>query len=230
MEWYSDILSSTEFWALALICILSMGFTCWVYAGDGQIHLNYSTTRGRLPIKTWKSLRDASVEKQDKDYSCGAAAVATILRSFYNQDVYEKDVLGEIARGGGEGTSSFSDLERAVDKFGFKAAGFSASFDNLRIVKIPSIVYLRYRNKDHFSVIRGIDDKGVVWLGDPSWGNRKFTMHQFKAMWETRSDDTLKGKYLLIIPKDKESTELNKEFFYAPALNSIAIQLLTLRR
>jgi len=35
-----------------------------------------------MSIKTWKDLRDHQVEKQDQDYSCGTAAVATLLRYF----------------------------------------------------------------------------------------------------------------------------------------------------
>jgi len=113
---------------------------------------------------------------------------------FYNRDVYEKGVLDEVVCSGDDGTASFSDLEQSINKFGFKSVGLSASFDKLRTSKIPAIVYLRYRNKEHFPVIRWINDKGIVWLGDPSWGNRKFTAYQFKGMWKTRDDDRLKGK------------------------------------
>ena len=198
------------------------------YSG-GQIHLNYKTIKGSFPLKTWKDLRDAGIEKQDKDYSCGSAATATILRSFYGLDVHEKDILDEVIRIGNDGTASFSDLELAVRKFTFKAIGLSANFEKLKTIKIPAIVYLRYRDTNHFSVIRGINEEGVVWLGDPSWDNRKFTEYQFKNMWETRNDEKLKGKFLLIIPQDKSLASLNKEFFHSPVINSIAIELLTLR-
>jgi hypothetical protein len=40
---------------------------------------------------------------------------------------------------------------------------------------IPIIAYLKYKGDDHFSVIRGFGPDGMVWLGDPSWGNRKFS-------------------------------------------------------
>ena len=190
--------------------------------------MNLPSATGSLPIKTWKQLRDADLEKQDLDYSCGSAATATILRSFYGRDIYEKDILDEVMLVGDDGTASFSDLQQAVKKFGFKAIGISANFEKLKTIKIPAIVYLRYRDKDHFSVIRGINDQGVVWLGDPSWGNRKFTEHQFRDMWETRDNQQLKGKLLLIIPEDKSLTALNQDFFHPPEVNSTAIELLTL--
>jgi len=189
-----------------------------------------NTIYGGIFVESWKSMRDYGIEKQDEDFSCGSASVATILRSFYGLDVYEKDILDEVERVGDDGTASFSDLEQAVKKYGFKGIGLSVSFEKLKSIKIPAIVYLRYRGDDHFSVIRGISESGVVWLGDPSWGNRKFSEHQFKKMWETRDDENLKGKILLIIPQDKSTASLDKDFFHSPKVNTTAIELLTIRR
>jgi len=199
-------------------------------ASESHIHLSYQTATGNLPIRTWKELRDSRIEKQDEDFSCGSASVATILRFFYGKEVYEKDILDEVVRIGKDGTASFSDLEQAVKKFGFKAVGLALSFEKLKSLKIPAIVYLRYRDKDHFSVIRGVRKEGLVWLGDPSWGNRRFSESQFRAMWETREEAALKGKILLLIPEDKPLAQLNKDFFKPPEINTTAIQLLTLRR
>jgi predicted double-glycine peptidase len=216
--------------------LLTHSFWVWIILGlfaspvpaQAEVHLNLPSATGSLPITTWKQLRDADLEKQDLDYSCGSAATATILRSFYGRDIYEKDILDEVMLVGDDGTASFSDLQQAVKKFGFKAIGISANFEKLKTIKIPAIVYLRYRDKDHFSVIRGINDQGVVWLGDPSWGNRKFTEHQFRTMWETRDNEQLKGKVLLIIPADKTLASLNQDFFHPPEVNTTAIELLTL--
>ena len=143
---------------------------------------------------------------------------------------YEKDVLEEIEKIGNDGTASFSDLKKAVQVFGFKGIGLSVNFEILKSIKVPAIVYLRYRGDDHFSVIRGISKNDTVWLGDPSWGNRKFTKYQFNNMWETRDDKKLKGKILLIIPQDKSTASLEKDFFHAPEVNNTAIELLTIRR
>lgn len=212
--------------ALITVCLVSILFSQVVNA---SAHINYWSSIGSLPVKTWKQLRDADLEKQDLDYSCGSAATATILRSFYGSEVYEKDILDEVTRIGDDGTASFSDLQQAVTKFDYKAVGISANFEKLKTIKIPAVVYLRYRDKDHFSVIRGINKQGVVWLGDPSWGNRKFSQQQFKAMWETREDNDLKGKLLLIIPANKNTASLNQDFFHPPIVNKTAIQLLTNR-
>ncbi len=67
-------------------------------------------------------------------------------------------------------------------------------------------------------------------ISDPSWGNRKFSESRFKSMWETRDDDTLKGKILLIIPENKSLAQMHSGFFKSPEINTTAIQLLTLRK
>lgn len=151
------------------------------------------------------------------------------ISACYIRCTFASVCIFEVTRIGDDGTASFSDLQQAVTKFGFKAVGISANFEKLKTIKIPAVVYLRYRDKDHFSVIRGINKQGVVWLGDPSWGNRKFSEQQFKAMWETRGDNDLKGKLLLIIPANKSTASLNQDFFHPPIVNKTAIQLLTNR-
>ena len=76
--------------ALMTFCLVSIFFSQVVNA---SAHINYSSSIGSLPVKTWKQLRDADLEKQDLDYSCGSAATATILRSFYGSEVYEKSLF-----------------------------------------------------------------------------------------------------------------------------------------
>lgn len=196
---------------------------------DSFAHLSLKTARGDVPIKTWKALRDQDIEKQDQDFSCGSAAAATILKSFYGRDISEQDILKKVKEIGGDGTASFSDLATAVESFGFKGIGLSLSFEKFKTIQIPAIVYLHYKNNDHFSVIRGIGKNGLTWLGDPSLGNRKFTEHQFKMLWETRNDPQLKGKILLIIPKNKSDVSMHNHFFSAPTINKTATELLTLR-
>lgn len=183
------------------------------YGGNSRIHLNYETLRGSIPLKTWKDFRDDKVEKQNEDYSCGASSVATILRSFYGLDVTERDILDEVETTGNDGAASFSDLEKAVRKYGFKGVGVSLNYEKLKTLKMPAIVYLHYRDDDHFSVIRGVSQDDIIWLGDSSWGNRKFTEYQFRKMWETRGNKALRGKILLIIPEDTDAAQLERKFF-----------------
>lgn len=87
---------------------------------------------------------------------------------------------------------------------------------------------MRYRDDDHFSVLRGVSDT-TVRLGDPSWGNRSFSIAQFLAMWETRDDADFNGKVLLVLPEQSTGTPTSEDFFATPDGKSLPIELLGLR-
>lgn len=197
-----------------LLCVsllLAGLLSCSVLAS--QAHLRFSSASGGIPVTHWKAMRDKEVEKQDEDFSCGSAAAATILRYFYGESVTEKDVLDLVIKAGDDGTASFSDLSKAATELGYKGIGLSVSFEKLQQLKIPALVYLKYRDKDHFSVVRGISNEGLVRLGDPSWGNRTFSSDQFNAMWQTPAD-TNSGKILLFVPQKKIRLNSIKTFLH----------------
>lgn len=192
----------------------------------GEVFVSTPTMKGHIPIKTWKDLRDERVVKQDLDYSCGAASVATIMNGFYDIEVTEAELLKAMEE---DGAASFQDLSEVVRSYGLKGVGVALSFEQLRQLKVPAIAYLKYRDDDHFSVVRGIDADGGVILGDPSWGNRRFTKHQFLNMWETRLDEELKGKMLLLLPDGIEVATIDRSFFDPGAPSTLSKEMLILR-
>ena len=197
-----------RFFNLIIICIF---FSSVSYSSPP---LSIGNVNGSIDsIRSWKDLRDESIIKQNWDYSCGSAATSTILNSFYGENLSEGDILTEVIKLGGDGTASFYDLRQAVKKFGYKGIGISLGFEKLKFLTIPVIVYLNYKDNDHFSVIRGVSEEGIVWLADSSWGNRKLSEYQFKKMWEV-SDNDLKGKALLIIPEDRTKADISNDFFW----------------
>lgn len=193
----------------------------------GGVILATHSASGMLPLKTWKYLRDDSVVKQDLDYSCGAASLATLLNSYYGQNVTEEALLKAMDKGNSR--ASFDDMARALNEFGFRAQGFAASWEQLARLKVPVVLYVKHRKNDHFTVLRGISGD-VVLLADPSQGNRTYSRDQFLAMWETRSgaDDGLTGKFLAVLPVS-DNTKATDDFFTreparqsAPAISTLA--------
>jgi len=51
--------------------------------------LQTHSAAGRISVKSWKTRRDAKIVKQDSDYSCGAASLATLLTEYYRFPVTE---------------------------------------------------------------------------------------------------------------------------------------------
>jgi predicted double-glycine peptidase len=187
---------------------------------EGAFLATYST-RGSVPVKSWKTLRDQGIVKQDLDFSCGAASLATLLNSFYGQNVTEEALLKAMDKG--DGKASFDDMARALPQFGFRAQGFAASWEQLTRLKMPVVVYVKNRKQDHFTVLRGISGN-TVWLADPSLGNRTFSREQFLAMWETRSEanDGLAGKFLAVLPADAD-LDPSKDFFTRTPVRQSAV-------
>jgi len=172
-----------------------------------------------VPVKSWKTRRDARIVKQDLDYSCGAASLATLLNSFYGRNLTEEALLKAMDKG--DGRASFDDMARALGQFGFKAQGFAAGYEQLARLKMPVIVHVKHRKDDHFSVLRGID-ADTVWLADPSLGNRTYSRAQFLAMWQTRADkgDQLAGRFLAVLPAQTDIRALDDFFTKTPRRQS----------
>lgn len=167
----------------------------------------FNQYHNEIKVKSWKELRDHNIVKQDLDFSCGAASIATLLNGYYNKKITEQEVLRIMDKG--DFMASFNDMQQALKKLGFESKGYAVSLDTLKKLKIPVIAYIKHRKSDHFTVISGVNDN-FVRISDPSLGQRTLTIQQFKEMWETRSDKKLKGKFFVILTKDQAS---NLAFF-----------------
>ena len=212
------IVRKTVFYAVAFV--MSLGLGRMVYA-DGALLLTH-TLVGKVPLKSWKELRDERVVKQDLDYSCGAASLATLLNEHYSQSITEKEILEAMDKGDGE--ASFEDMKKVLSQLGFRAQGFASSWEQLAHLNMPVIVYLKHRKDDHFSVLRGINHQ-TAWLADPSFGNRTYSKHQFLDMWQTHSQEeegpNLWGKFLAILPASEKIGTSDAFFTKTPHRQSV---------
>jgi predicted double-glycine peptidase len=141
--------------------------------------LSTLSARGEVATQSWKEQRDAHVVKQDRDYSCGAASLATLLNEYYGLSLTEEQILKDMNKP--DMMANFEDMARVVGGYGFKSGGVALSYEQLSKLTVPVVVYLQHRGEDHFSVLRGISATQVQ-LADPSWGNRIYSKAQFLAM------------------------------------------------
>jgi uncharacterized protein len=138
-----------------------------------------------------KELRDQYVVKQQLDYSCGAAALATLMTYYFGEKTEEREIIQVLAapftkdelklkeqRG-----FSLLDLKRVANTKGYQAAGFKLTLEQLQHLAAPVIVYVRPLGYNHFAVLRGID-RGRVFLADPSRGNLRMSVGRFLSEWD----------------------------------------------
>lgn len=142
------------------------------------------------PVRSMKDLRDANVVKQRLDYSCGAAALATLLRYGFGERVTERALLAQlfgllsaeekaVSR---EKGFSLLDLQRLAQARGFRAQGFRLEPKYLAQLRGPVIVYIEPRGYKHFAVLRGVRGDRV-YLADPSRGNVRMPAYAFLKEW-----------------------------------------------
>ena len=162
-----------------------------------------------VPVTSWTEIRDQGIIKQRFDYSCGSAAVATVLHHFYRLEVDEATIIDKI---GLKDEFSFADLARVMEEYALKAVAVALDFDHLQRMTMPAIVYLDFHGQGHFSVLRGINSSSV-WLGDPSWGNIHMSPDRFRGMWETRDDEQAPGEILIALPHSRDLSSVDASFF-----------------
>ena len=189
----------------------------WPLPGLGERLVELGAVRLEVKAKSWKDFRDQGVVKQEHDFSCGAASLATVLKHYYRMNVDEAKVLEALAIG--DYAASFHDLAEAAEKvYGLRTLGLSADFAALHQLKLPVIVFLDVGKLGHFAVLRGIDDAGRVWLADPSHGNQLYAKHQFLRIWNLEDEGQQRGRLLAILPAEAGKSGADSDFFVAGGL------------
>jgi len=173
---------------------------------DGQAML-------RKPVRSMLEMRYQNVMRQQLDFSCGAAAVGTLLRYGYGFDLAESKIVEDMLRISDADTvlkNGFSmlDMRNYVETLGLRGRGFRVDYGALRQLRIPVITLLDVNGYLHFVVVRRAID-GRVFVADPALGNRIIREEDFAANWN--------GLVFAIVgrPFDANSPLLD---FTAPAL------------
>ncbi|ABM61519.1 C39 family peptidase [Halorhodospira halophila] len=137
-------------------------------------------------VESLQSVRFRGVERQALDYSCGSAAVATLLSYHYDHSVGEPEVFAGMFAAADQQrvrTDGFSmlDMQRYLAELGYRADGFNLTLEQVAALRIPSIVLIDTGGYLHFVVIKGIRD-GQVLVGDPAMGLRAYNAETFKQL------------------------------------------------
>ncbi|QID16820.1 C39 family peptidase [Nitrogeniibacter mangrovi] len=159
-----------------------------------------------LRVTSLKEARHLGTIQQQYDFSCGSAALATLLTHHYGYAVTEQVVFrvmylrGDQAKIRREGFSLL-DMKNFLAANGFASDGFEAPLEALTKAKVPAIALVSEMGYHHFVVIKGLQD-GRVLIGDPARGTRAVSRSAFEAMWH--------NKILFVIKNHLEAARFNR--------------------
>lgn len=208
--------------ALALAVLPAVFHTAGFCASD-LVTLPYQIGGAySVPVTSMKSARFSAMVRQQYDYSCGSAALSTLLTFHYGQKVTEQEVFVEMFNRGDQAKIrrdgfSMLDMKRYLEGRGFQADGFEASLDKLASAGIPAIVLINENGYNHFVVVKGLRDERVL-IGDPSGGVRSVSRATFGQIWA--------NSILFVISSHQDKARFNEDAEWsrvprAPVANAI---------
>lgn len=141
-----------------------------------------------VKVESYKERKFQNVIKQQYDFSCGSAAIATLLTYHYDHTVTEQQVFEEMFKVADrekvkrEGFSML-DMKNYLESIDFVADGYRLPLEKLdQIVKVPAITIINTNGYNHFVVIKGVRE-GRVLVADPAVGTRVFEQQEFEIIW-----------------------------------------------
>lgn len=160
-------------------------------AGAGEVRLTgLAGGHGGLYTVRVTSLLERKfhrIVRQQFDFSCGSAALATLLTYHYDDPVTEQQAFAYMWQRGNrdkirhEGFSLL-DIKRYLEAHGYRADGFQTNLETVARVGVPVIVLVTDRGYHHFVVLTGLRDQKVL-VADPAVGARVLSAEEFKAIW-----------------------------------------------
>jgi predicted double-glycine peptidase len=140
-------------------------------------------------VRSLREIRQEKVVVQQWDTSCGAAALATLLRYQHGLAVSEKQIAEAMLRRSDplkvktRGGFSLLDLKRYAEDQGLEGLGYvNVALDDL-FDMVPALVPVVVRGYPHFVIVRGKAPDKVL-IADPAFGNRTMDVDSFRKDWQ----------------------------------------------
>lgn len=166
----------------------AMAWACLANPSEAQVR-----THGEgggsftISVTSWRDIPFRTVVRQQFDYSCGSAAVATLLRFHYGVQVGEAEVFEHMFERGDQERIravgfSMLDMRGYLEARGFRADGLRLPLDRLASLGVPAIALITHDNYRHFVVVKGVDAERVL-VGDPTFGLMTYSREEFMEIW-----------------------------------------------
>jgi uncharacterized protein len=179
----------------AFSAVMSSASADGLFIGGGGV-------TARVNVESMAARKYKTVVRQQFDFSCGSAALATLLTFHYGRTISEIDAfqamwdVGEQDRIRELGFSLL-EMKRYLEGTGLTADGFQLTLDRIQEIGVPGIALIDVKGYKHFVVIKGITDKTVL-IGDPSTGVQSRSRKDFERQWDGTilfiRSDVVRGK------------------------------------
>ncbi|HEY4485276.1 MAG TPA: C39 family peptidase [Nitrospiria bacterium] len=164
-------------------------------AADLEVNIGFDGSGGMIIHKKIDSIQERqqrNVVMQKRDYSCGAAALATLFNFYLREPVEETEIIrslldlnkkkGTLEKVIERKGFSLLDLKHFAEEKNFKSEGYRLKVEDLVKLKTPAIVPIIPHGYKHFVVFRGADQERA-YIADPSAGNITMPLEQFEKDW-----------------------------------------------
>jgi predicted double-glycine peptidase len=173
---------------------LLLGFSLALYASAPAPALATTapmpTTSGgaySVSVTSWRDLPFRTVIRQQYDYSCGSAALATLLHFHYGRSVREAEIFAAMYKAGDQAKIrkvgfSLLDMKHYLTAAGYGSDGYKISLADFASLSTPGIALVKTGSYKHFVVVKGVKGPYVL-VGDPALGLKVYSRKQFEQMW-----------------------------------------------
>ena len=136
---------------------------------------------------SWRDLPFQTVKHQAYDYSCGSAAVATLMTYAYNVPTSEENVFREMFIKGDQDKIrregfSMLDMSNYLNDHGLKAKGYRINEEKIEKYRVPFIALINNNGYNHFVVVKSMGGDRIL-VGDPNTGNTEYGSPEFAKLW-----------------------------------------------
>jgi uncharacterized protein len=145
-----------------------------------------------LNVKSYNSIKNDSVVRQYRDYSCGLASLQTIVllkTGLYTDEsclinrLLEDRELKNIPKHRG---LSLSEISEILSYYGIQSGGISTDKINLKKILnkgLLTVLLLKSADLNHFVVVYDYDYR-YFYVKDPSLGNRRIENRILSQIWD----------------------------------------------
>ena len=141
----------------------------------------------QLGVVSYSELPFRTVLHQQFDYSCGSAALASMLRYNYAHITSEAEVFKAMYAVGDQPQIqklgfSLLDMKKYLASQGYQADGYRLTVGDLARLATPAIALVQIGSYKHFVVIKGVIKDNLL-IGDPARGLQLYTATDFMKIW-----------------------------------------------